>query len=306
MPTTTLMLHDRTALAAPHPSAMNANANALFTDPNIAAAYAAYRPTYPPNVFALIKKYAIEHSVPLNDCVDIASGSGQAAVGLAQLFKSVIGLDASPAQVAAGNASQLHNVRFIVGSAEATGLPSSSADAVVVAEALHWFDINAFYVEAARVLRPGGVLAIIGYGASAITNNVAAQEAFHHLWHGVLGPYWHERRSIVDALYVGVEPREPLFAHVERHDGLTMRREWSVDAIVGYARSWSGYTTYLASVGITRGAPDDPAEMLRASLLEATAVTSTQTRESTRDGILVMEWPLTVILGLVAPKTEDA
>jgi ubiquinone/menaquinone biosynthesis C-methylase UbiE len=55
---------------------------------------------------------------------------------LAKRFKHVIGMDPSPAQISA--APQLDNVEFREGPAEATGLPSSSADLITIAEALHW------------------------------------------------------------------------------------------------------------------------------------------------------------------------
>ncbi|WP_217565570.1 methyltransferase domain-containing protein, partial [Micrococcus sp. GbtcB5] len=52
-------------------------------------------------------------------------------------------------------------VRAVPGTAEATGLPAASADAVVAAQAWHWMDPGAASAEAARVLRPGGRLAAV-------------------------------------------------------------------------------------------------------------------------------------------------
>ena len=39
----------------------------------------------------------------------------------------------------------------------------SSLDLVTICQALHWLDLDTFYSEAERVLKPGGVLAVIGY-----------------------------------------------------------------------------------------------------------------------------------------------
>lgn len=49
--------------------------------------------------------------------------------------------------------------------AGATGweLPAGSASLVFTCQAVHWFDIPAFYAEADRALAPGGVLAVAGY-----------------------------------------------------------------------------------------------------------------------------------------------
>jgi SAM-dependent methyltransferase len=53
------------------------------------------------------------------------------------------------------------------GSAEAIPLPDSSVDAVLVGQAWHWFDADRAFAEIARVLRPGGVLAVIWNGDDA-------------------------------------------------------------------------------------------------------------------------------------------
>ena len=51
-------------------------------------------------------------------------------------------------------------VRFSDGTAEALDLPDAKTDLIFVGQALHWFDRPAFYAEAGRVLKPGGVVAI--------------------------------------------------------------------------------------------------------------------------------------------------
>ena len=55
----------------------------------------------------------------------------------------------------------LPDVPVTVGTAEATGLPTASMDAVTVAQAWHWCDPIAASTELARVLRPGGILGLI-------------------------------------------------------------------------------------------------------------------------------------------------
>jgi ubiquinone/menaquinone biosynthesis C-methylase UbiE len=47
-----------------------------------------------------------------------------------------------------------------LGYAEKTELKDNSVDLVVVAEALHWLEIDKFFAECDRILKPGGVIAV--------------------------------------------------------------------------------------------------------------------------------------------------
>lgn len=68
--------------------------------------------------------------------VDVATGSGQAAVDLAKHFQRVIALDESAAQLRF--AMQAPNMEYRRADAHATGLPDNYADLVTAASALHW------------------------------------------------------------------------------------------------------------------------------------------------------------------------
>ncbi|QUQ64464.1 type 11 methyltransferase [Kutzneria sp. CA-103260] len=50
-------------------------------------------------------------------------------------------------------------VTALAGTAEAVPLPDGSVDAVLVGQAMHWFDMDKAFPELERVLRAGGVLA---------------------------------------------------------------------------------------------------------------------------------------------------
>jgi ubiquinone/menaquinone biosynthesis C-methylase UbiE len=52
------------------------------------------------------------------------------------------------------------NVHTYVSRAEQTGLPDASVDLICVAQAMHWFDIDAFHREVRRIGKPGGVIAV--------------------------------------------------------------------------------------------------------------------------------------------------
>jgi len=120
--------------------------------------YASARPTYPERLIAQIAALA-----PGRDQAwDAGTGNGQAARLLAQHFARVHASDPSPQQIAA--AEPADGVTFAVEPAERCSLPHGSCDLVLAAQAAHWFEPEAFGAEVRRLLRPGGILAAIGYG----------------------------------------------------------------------------------------------------------------------------------------------
>ncbi|WP_300974732.1 class I SAM-dependent methyltransferase [Sphingomonas sp. LHG3406-1] len=90
------------------------------------------------------------------------TGNGQAARALARHFAAVHASDPSSAQIAA--AEPVERVTYAVEPAERCGLADASCDLVLAAQAAHWFDPEQFGAEVQRVLRPGGLVAAIGYG----------------------------------------------------------------------------------------------------------------------------------------------
>jgi len=123
-----------------------------------AALYQAARPTYPDEAVAWCVPAAAV------DVVDLAAGTGKLTERLLALpgpaGRRVTAVEPSPGMREA-LAAALPAVRVLGGSAERTGLPDASADAVTVGQAWHWFDEPAAGAELARVLRPGGVLAVV-------------------------------------------------------------------------------------------------------------------------------------------------
>jgi ubiquinone/menaquinone biosynthesis C-methylase UbiE len=119
-----------------------------------AEAYERGRPGWPAaTVAALLEDWGAK------EVVDLAAGTGKLTRVL------VAHADVTAIEPVGGMravlARQVPQARAISGTAEAIPLPDASVDAVFVAEAFHWFDLERAPAEIARVLRPGGHLAVL-------------------------------------------------------------------------------------------------------------------------------------------------
>ena len=92
---------------------------------------------------------------------DCATGTGQAATGIAPHFRHVYATDSSAGQIV--RAEPASNITYAVAPAESCGLSDCSVDLITVAQALHWFDRDRFFAEVQRIARPRALLAVYGY-----------------------------------------------------------------------------------------------------------------------------------------------
>ena len=96
--------------------------------------------------------------------LDVGCGSGQFTRLLLPHFSRVLATDVSKAQVEqARRELTANNVDVRLGTGEQLEVEDSCLDLVSICQALHWLDVEQFYSEVARVLVPGGVLAVVGY-----------------------------------------------------------------------------------------------------------------------------------------------
>lgn len=192
-----------------------------------ATSYAAFRPTYPA---AFVK--SIADLCPVRELAwDVGTGNGQAALLLAEHFERVVATDASTEQIA--NAKPHQHVAYRVAPERNSGLDEASVDLVTVAQALHWFDLPAFYEEVKRVLKTTGLLAVWCYGLVKLDDDVNSTVQDFYL--NRVGRYWPPDRKHVENGY-----RDLDFPFEEIHS-----KEWELSVqqtrqeFLGYAGTWS-------------------------------------------------------------------
>ncbi len=97
------------------------------------------------------------------DVVDLGAGTGKLSQALVAAGHRVTAVEPS-AEMRAILQDRVPAARALDGTAEETGLPDACADAVVAGSAFHWFDRARAFPEIIRILRPPGVLGLLGNG----------------------------------------------------------------------------------------------------------------------------------------------
>jgi SAM-dependent methyltransferase len=246
---------------------------------SLARPYAAGRPGYPDALFPWLAGLC-----PVRELAwDCGAGSGQASLGLAEHFARVIATDASAAQLA--QAPRHDRIEYRVAPAEASGLAAASADLVVVAQALHWFELEPFYAEVRRVLKPAGVIAVWTYGVIAVGEDAGdagnqADRIVQHFYRDVVGPYWPTERRHVETGY-----RDLAFPFATLPPAsFAMTVSWRLADLVRYTRTWSATSRFERARGV------DPVPALAGELVSVWGAPE-QARE--------IRWPLSIRVGRV-------
>ncbi len=141
-----------------------------------AADYDQHRPGFPASLFERLSSVGwIKSGIR---AVDLGTGTGSLALGLAKRGLDVVGLDPSTTllEVARRRAKETGaHARFVEGTAENTGLDAASADLVTAGQSWWWFDAKRAIAEAKRVLKPTGRLLIANFCYLPIPGSAAAR-----------------------------------------------------------------------------------------------------------------------------------
>ena len=182
--------------------------------------YVRYRPGYPSELVETLQ----------TDCgltkeaviADIGCGPGNLAALFLENGNTVFGVEPNAAMRAASETAlqRFHRFHPIEGCAEATSLPSASADFAVVGQAFHWFEPIATRAEFRRILKAGG-------WAALIWNERAGASAFHDDYEAILLRYGTDYQKIrerrrdeesIKRFFEGGELRRGTFAYTQWFD----------------------------------------------------------------------------------------
>lgn len=145
--------------------------------------------------------------------------------------------EASLDQLVQGERDRESGLQRVCSLAERSGLASGSVDLVTVAQAVHWFDFDAFWTEARRVLAPGGAVAVWGYGLLTVEPDPGghAEKLLTHYYRRVVGPYWPPERRHIEERYRSI----PFPFKELRVPRVVSETVWTREHLLGYLGTWS-------------------------------------------------------------------
>ena len=132
--------------------------------------------------------------------LDCGSGLGGAAAELKQSFDQVLAIDVQPGFLS--RTSHEAGLYPACARAESLPLPDGCADLLLCVQSLHLFDLQAFVLEAHRVLRRGGIFAALSYGRHQVTSEI---DRAYEPYYAAVAPYWEPAYPLVMSGYAELD-----------------------------------------------------------------------------------------------------
>ncbi|TBR42504.1 class I SAM-dependent methyltransferase [Marinomonas agarivorans] len=191
--------------------------------------YAKGRPTYPAELYLWLAQQA-KNRERVWDC---ACGTGQVSVDLTAYFTHVEASDISEEHIA--EATPHRKIHYQVSSSETTSYPDNHFDVICVGQALHCFDLERFWPEAIRLLKPEGLFVCWGYSGLKISDEfdqIIANSVLPSLL-----PHWPKQNKIIWNRYSKIDFP---FEMIQVPD-FELSLKWNAYRVFDYMKTWTAW-----------------------------------------------------------------
>ncbi|KAL0963936.1 hypothetical protein UPYG_G00315550 [Umbra pygmaea] len=220
----------------------------LFEGTHHASIYQRYRLVPPDEVRDIILQYLDrKKGQPHALAVDLGCGTGQNTRLLAPYFKEIIGIDVSEGQLEEARAVPgFNNITYRMGTAEELPFPDGSVDLLTAASAAHWFNQERFLLEAARVLKPRGCMALLCFANNISLHYGSCEDRLTDIYDEVckvLLPYTSPQVAVAESklkdMYAAIT-----FPDKERVEPILHKKQMSLGNILGLIQSFSMFQAF--------------------------------------------------------------
>ncbi|ESO04636.1 hypothetical protein HELRODRAFT_154743 [Helobdella robusta] len=240
----------------------------LFLEHDHSELYRKYRPKYPKEIFEIIDRKLTESTDKLPDhlreeykrnkqskwrvALDVACGTGFATLMLPPHFQSSYGIDASEAQI--------HQAKIEYGCRDPSRVTflcddalniekmfqRDSVDLIIICQAVHWLERGKFFKICQNVLRPGGMLVLIGYAGYTFDDERLEEINKEFILTVCKGNETIMNHFLDKYESISIELKK-YFPNSGRCDSYMNRIETSITEYVGYLRSCAVYRNFKKS-----------------------------------------------------------
>ena len=181
------------------------------------------RPKLPSKAIELLKIY-LDNDI--ETIVDIGCGTGLSTEACTQFANNVIGVEPSIDMLNKAKTKENDKMRFIQGYGDKTGLEDECADIVICSQAFHWMEPEPTIKEVYRILKKGGIFAVIDADYPPVINKeleklnaylhkkTASLENYENKWVSNKSEHLNNIRKSGLFEY----SREICFSHIEKYD----------------------------------------------------------------------------------------
>ncbi|RDD41850.1 putative methyltransferase [Trichoplax sp. H2] len=237
----------------------------LYDKTWISQNYDQFRPSYPTSLIQRVMDYLSQGASQQDKfdlAIDVGCGSGISTKQYAPYFNRVIGTDHSATQLDQARQENQHpNVTFQVSAAETLPFEDNTVDLVVCAQAIHWFNMDQFFAEVNRVLKPNtGCVALYAYSIPVIMNCDEAQQLNHHIYFDLFDvPEYKSAHYFTKCCYKNIEWP---FSQTIRDNSIIVDSPLDVEAYVNLLH------TYSDNVNVDLPYPDPELKIRLAKMLK--------------------------------------